>query len=70
MRQEGLEGIRRGKTKRTTTPDEAAGERARDLVQCDFSTTALNESSVVDITYPPHLAGLRTWPSSSTSTAA
>lgn len=32
MRQEGLEGVRRGKKRRTTIPDEAAIERARDLL--------------------------------------
>ena len=32
MRAEGLEGVRRGKKKRTTIPDEAALEQARDLV--------------------------------------
>jgi transposase InsO family protein len=55
MRQEGLEGVRRGKKRRTTIPDEAA-ERARDLLQRDFSATAPNEKWVCDITY------LRTWP--------
>jgi len=55
MRQEGLEGARRGKKRRTTIPDEAAVERARDLVQRDFSAAAANEKWVADITY------LRTW---------
>ncbi len=55
MRQEGLEGVRRGKTKRTTIPDEAALERARDLLQRDFTATGPNEKWVADITY------LRTW---------
>jgi putative transposase len=55
MRQEGLEGVRRGKRKRTTIPDEAALERARDLLQRDFTATAPNEKWVCDITY------LRTW---------
>ncbi len=49
MRQEGLEGVRRGKKKRTTTPDEAAIERARDLVQRDFSASRPNELWVADI---------------------
>jgi putative transposase len=55
MRQEGLEGVRRGKKKRTTTVDEAALERARDLLQRDFVASRPNEKWVADITY------LRTW---------
>jgi putative transposase len=55
MRQEGLEGVRRGKKKRTTIADEAALERARDLLQRDFTATRPNEKWVADITY------LRTW---------
>jgi putative transposase len=55
MRQEGLEGVRRGKKRRTTIPDEAALERARDLLQRDFTATRPNEKWVADITY------LRTW---------
>ena len=55
MRQEGLEGTRRGKKKRTTIPDEAALERARDLVQRDFTATRPNEKWVADVTY------VRTW---------
>ena len=55
MRAEGLEGVRRGKKRRTTIPDEAAAERARDVLQRDFSATAPNEKWVADITY------LRTW---------
>jgi transposase InsO family protein len=55
MRSEGLEGIRRGRKIRTTRPDESAIERARDLIQRDFSATRPNEKWVSDITY------LRTW---------
>ena len=55
MRAEGLEGVRRGRKKRTTIPDEAALERARDLLQRDFSATRPNEKWVADVTY------LRTW---------
>ena len=55
MRGEGLEGVRRGKRKRTTIVDEAALERARDLLQRDFTATRPNEKWVADITY------LRTW---------
>ena len=55
MRAEGLEGVRRGKRKRTTIPDEATLERARDLLQRDFTATRPNEKWVADVTY------LRTW---------
>jgi putative transposase len=55
MRQEGLEGVRRGKKRRTTIVDEAALERARDLLQRDFVATRPNEKWVADITY------IRTW---------
>jgi transposase InsO family protein len=55
MRQHGLEGKLRGRKHRTTTPDEAAAEKARDLLQRDFTATAPNEKWVADITY------LRTW---------
>lgn len=55
MRAEGLEGVRRGKRKRTTIPYEAALERARDLLQRDFSAIRPNAKWVADITY------LRTW---------
>lgn len=55
MRAEGLEGVQRGKKRRTTVADEAALERARDLVQRDFTASRPNEKWVADITY------LRTW---------
>ena len=55
MRAGGLEGVRRGKKKRTTIPDEAALEQARDLLQRDFTATRPNEKWVADITY------LRAW---------
>src|SRR2546430_931018 len=51
MRAEGLEGVRRGKKKRTTIPDEAALERSRDLLRRDFTATRPNEKWVADITY-------------------
>ena len=55
MRQEWLKGVRRGKKKRTTTPDEKAIERARDLVQRGFSVSRPNQLWVADMTY------VRTW---------
>ncbi len=55
MRAEGLEGVQRGKKKRTTVADEAALEQARDLVQRDFTASRPNEKWVADITY------VRTW---------
>jgi putative transposase len=48
MRAQGLEGVRRGKKKRTTIPDEATLERARDLVQREFTATKPNEKWVAD----------------------
>ncbi len=55
MRAHGIEGKLRGRKKRTTIPDEAALERARDLLQRDFVASAPNQKWVCDITY------LRTW---------
>jgi putative transposase len=55
MREHGLVGKLRGGKKRTTIPDEAAAERARDLLQRDFTATAPNEKWVADLTY------IRTW---------
>lgn len=55
MRQHGIEGKLRGRKRRTTIPDEAAVERARDLLQRDFRATRPNEKWVCDLTY------LRTW---------
>jgi putative transposase len=55
MREEGLEGVRRGKKRRTTIADEVALERARDLLQRDFTATRPNEKWVADLTY------IRTW---------
>jgi putative transposase len=51
MRQEGLEGVRRGRGVRTTTPDEHAADRARDLVDRRFVADAPNRLWVADITY-------------------
>jgi putative transposase len=55
MRAHGIEGKLRGSKKRTTIADEAAADRARDLLQRDFAATGPNEKWVCDITY------LRTW---------
>ena len=55
MREHGIQGKLRGRKHRTTIPDEAALERARDLLQRDFTATGPNEKWVCDITY------LRTW---------
>ena len=48
MREHGLVGKLRGWKKRTTIPDEAAAERARDLLQRDFTATCPNEKWVAD----------------------
>lgn len=55
MREHGLEGKLRGSKKRTTIPDEAAVEPARDLLQRDFTATRPNEKWVADLTY------IRSW---------
>jgi putative transposase len=46
----GLQGMRRGKPRRTTTPDPAA-TRPADLVDRDFSATRPNQLWVADLTY-------------------
>jgi putative transposase len=46
----GLEGVRRGKVHRTTTPDTSA-TRPADLVERDFSATRPNQLWVADLTY-------------------
>jgi hypothetical protein len=46
----GLEGVRRGKPRRTTTPEPAAA-RPADLVERDFSATRPNQLWVADLTY-------------------
>jgi putative transposase len=51
MRRHGIEGKLRGSKKRTTIPDEAAAEKARDLLQHDFAATGPNEKWVCDLTY-------------------
>jgi transposase InsO family protein len=54
MRELGLQGVRRGRFKRTTVPDEQA-IRPADLVMRDFSASRPNQLWVADITY------VRTW---------
>jgi putative transposase len=50
MRELGLEGVRRGKAHKTTTPA-AAATRPTDLVERDFSATRPNQLWVADLTY-------------------
>ncbi len=50
-REHGLVGKLRGSKKRTTIPDEAAAEGARDLLQRDFTAMRPNEKWVADLTY-------------------
>lgn len=51
MRQIGLQGIRRDKTRRTTMSDGAETERPLDLVKRAFTATAPNQLWVADLTY-------------------
>jgi putative transposase len=46
----GLEGVRRGKPRKTTTPDETAA-RPADLVDRDFGVQRPNQLWVADLTY-------------------
>jgi putative transposase len=48
MRELGLQGVRRGKTHKTTTPD-ATALRPADLVDRDFSATRPNQLWVADL---------------------
>jgi putative transposase len=50
MRELGLQGVRRGKARRTTTP-EVAAPRPADLVARDFSAARPNQLWVADLTY-------------------
>lgn len=50
MRQLDIQGAKRGKRRRTTTPDETAS-RPADLVERNFSAIAPNELWVADFTY-------------------
>jgi len=57
MRAAGLEGARRGRRPRTTTPAETDAERMRDLVERRFVAGAPNRLWVADLTYLPTQAG-------------
>ena len=57
MRAEGIEGVRRTKRVRTTTPDPAAA-RHPDLVKRDFTAIRPNQLWVTDLTYVPTFAGI------------
>jgi putative transposase len=56
MRELGLQGVRRGKPRRTTTPD-ATAPRPADLVDRDFSATRPNQLWVADLTYVASWSG-------------
>jgi putative transposase len=57
MRQAGLEGVVRGKRRRTTVPDERA-DRPADLVERDFSASAPNRLWLADFTYVATWSGV------------
>jgi putative transposase len=57
MRQEGLQGVRRGKSFRTTRAD-ASAVRPPDLVSREFHADEPNQSWVVDFTYVPTWSGM------------
>jgi putative transposase len=57
MRQAGLEGVRRGRKRRTTIPDGRA-QRPTDLVERDFTATAPNLLWVADFTYVMTFSGV------------
>ena len=54
MREQGMHGVRRGKTPRTTIPN-TSGTRAADLLKRDFTAPAPNRTWIADFTY------VRTW---------
>ena len=56
MRQEGLKGVVRGETKRTTIPDEDAA-RPADLVDRSFEADRPDRLWLSDITYVPTWSG-------------
>jgi transposase InsO family protein len=55
MREQGWEGISRGKKPRTTMPGDEPAPRPEDLLDRDFTATASNQKWVADFTY------VRTW---------
>jgi putative transposase len=57
MGQAGLEGVRRGRKRRTTIPDGQA-QRPTDLVERDFTATAPNLLWVADFTYVMTFSGV------------
>jgi transposase InsO family protein len=65
----GLEGVRRGKTRRTTTPDQTTA-RPADLVDRHFAAQRPNQLWVADLTYVATWSGLSMSPWSSTPSAA
>jgi putative transposase len=65
----GLQGVRRGKPRKTTTPA-ASAARPADLVERDFSATRPNQLWVADLTTWRPGPGSSTWPWSSTPSAA
>jgi putative transposase len=54
MRQLGMQGVRRGRTPRTTVPS-TSGTRTADLLQRDFTAPAPNRTWIADFSY------VRTW---------
>lgn len=58
MRGAGLQGAVRGKTRRTTIPDDQAAQRPADLLQRDFTASAPNRRWVADFTYVPTWSGV------------
>ena len=56
MRQDGLKGVVRGETRRTTIPDEDAA-RPADLVDRSFGADRPNQLWLADITYVPTWSG-------------
>lgn len=56
MREAGLQGVRRGRTVRTTCPDTTAA-RPPDLVEREFTATRPNQLWVVDFTYVATFCG-------------
>jgi putative transposase len=57
MRRHGVQGVVRGKRRRTTIPDQQA-ERPRDLVDRDFTAGAPNQLWVADFTYVMSWSGV------------